>query len=160
MSNFFKKINWTFIISFFISLLLYIIPGFIFKIDQNYYKSLEGPHLPPIVFIIAWTIIYILMSIFNAYYINLFKKDKSKDLWRLFVFVFINYIFNVLYIPFFFILKDLFLSFVICLFIFVTIIFVGLESLVFNKKITLLTIPYILWSAFASVLSILFYLQN
>lgn len=160
MNKFFKKVNWTYIITFLVSLLLYLVPGFIFKIDQDYYNSLKGPHLPPIVFIVVWTIIYILMSIFNAYYINLFKKDKSKDLWRLFIFVFINYIFNILYIPFFFVLKDLFLSFVICLFIFVTIIFVGLESLVFNKKITLLTIPYILWSAFASVLSILFYLQN
>lgn len=155
-----KKINLTFIISFFVSLLLYIVPGFIFKIDQDYYNSLKGPHLPSIVFIIVWSIIYILMSLFNAYYITLYKKDKNKDLWRLFLFVLINYIFNILYIPFFFILKDLFLSYIICLFIFVTIIFVALESLVFNKKITLLTIPYIIWSAFASVLSILFYLQN
>ena len=155
-----KKINLTFIISFFVSLLLYIVPGFIFKIDQDYYNSLKGPHLPSLVFIIVWSIIYILMSLFNAYYITLYKKDKNKDLWRLFLFVLINYIFNILYIPFFFILKDLFLSYIICLFIFVTIIFVALESLVFNKKITFLTIPYIIWSAFASVLSILFYLQN
>ena len=155
-----KKINLTFIISFFVSLLLYIVPGFIFKIYQDYYNSLKGPHLPSLVFIIVWSIIYILMSLFNAYYITLYKKDKNKDLWRLFLFVLINYIFNILYIPFFFILKDLFLSYIICLFIFVTIIFVALESLVFNKKITFLTIPYIIWSAFASVLSILFYLQN
>ena len=58
-----KKINWTFVISFLVSLLLYVIPGFIFKIDQEYYNNLNGPHLPPIVFIIVWSLIYILMSI-------------------------------------------------------------------------------------------------
>lgn len=160
MKDFFKKINFTFIFSLLISLAFYIIPSLFFKIDKEYYYSLSGPKIPPIVFIIVWSIIYILMSILNAYYINLYKENKSKELWRLFAFILINYIFNILYIPFFFILKDLFLSYVICLFIFVTIIFVGLESLVINKKITLLTIPYILWSAFASVIAILFYLQN
>ena len=36
-----KKINWTFVISFLVSLLLYVIPGFIFKIDQEYYNNLK-----------------------------------------------------------------------------------------------------------------------
>ena len=100
------------------------------------------------------------MSILISYYINLYIKTKDKSLIKLFVFIGINYLFNILYIPLFFMLKELFLSFVVCLIVFFTISFVALESLTHNKKITFLTLPYIVWSIVATVFSILFYLQN
>lgn len=155
-----KKISWFNVITFFVALALYIIPSFFFKIDKEYYYSLEGPHLPPVVFIIVWTLIYILMSVLITYYVDLYKKEKNKSLIKLFVFIGINYIFNVMYVPFFFILKELFLSFVICILIFISILFVAMESLVYNKKITLLTLPYIIWSIVATIFSVIFYLQN
>ncbi len=155
-----KKISWFNVITFVVALALYIIPSFFFKIDKEYYYSLEGPHLPPVVFIIVWTLIYILMSVLITYYVDLYKKEKNKSLIKLFVFIGINYIFNVMYVPFFFILKELFLSFVICILIFISILFVAMESLVYNKKITLLTLPYIIWSIVATIFSVIFYLQN
>ena len=158
--NILKKISWFNVITFIVSMALYVIPNLFFKIDKEYFYSLEGPHLPPVVFIIVWSIIYILMSILIAYYVDLYKKEKNKSLIKLFVFIGINYIFNIMYIPFFFMLKELFLSFVICIFVFISILFVAMESLTYNKKITLLTLPYIIWSVVAIILSMLFYLQN
>lgn len=158
--KFLKRISLLNIVTFFSAMLLYFIPNLFFKVDKEFYYSLEGPHIPPIVFIIVWTIIYILMSIFITYYVDLYKKTNRKDLIKLFVYIGINYIFNIMYVPFFFMLKELFLSFVICLVIFITIIFIALESLTINKKITLLTLPYIIWSIVGTVLAALFYLQN
>ena len=155
-----KNINWKNIVFFIAPLVLYIVPNLFFKIDKEYYYSLNGPHLPPVVFIIVWSVIYILMSILISYYINLYLKTKDKSLIKLFVFIGVNYLFNIMYIPFFFMLKELFLSFVICLIVFFSITFVALESLTHNKKITILTLPYIAWSVVATVFSILFYLQN
>lgn len=158
--NILKKLSWKNILYFICPLLLYILPSLFFKIDKEYYYNLNGPHLPPLVFIIVWSIIYILMSIIIAYYINLYVKTKDKSLIKLFVFIGINYVFNILFMPVFFMFKELFLGFVVCLIIFITICLVALESMTKNKKITFLTFPYIIWSIVATVFSILFYLQN
>lgn len=154
-----KKIKWFHVITFLISLSLYVIPSLIFRINQDYYNSLNGPKLPPAVFIIMWSIIYILISIFNTYYISLYRSTKDKKLIKLFVFIFINYLFNISYIPIFN-LEELFLAFVICLVIFITLCFVMLESLLYNKKITYLNIIYLIWSVIAIILSIMFYINN
>lgn len=148
------------VLYFLTPLLLYLLPSFFFKIDKEYYYSLNGPHLPPVVFIVVWSIIYILMSIFIAYYIDLYAKTKDNSLIKLFVFIGINYVFNIMYVPLFFMFKELFLSFVTCLVIFITICLISLESLTKSKKITYLTLPYIMWSIVACIFSILFYLQN
>ena len=105
--NFIKK-HWFSILCFVLSLLFYMLPNIFFKIDKEFYYSLEGPHLPPIVFIIVWTVIYILMSIFNAYYINLYKEKRNNSLIKMFVFIGINYIANILYVPLFFMIQNLF----------------------------------------------------
>lgn len=157
--NFIKK-HWFSILCFVLSLLFYMLPNIFFKIDKEFYYSLEGPHLPPIVFIIVWTVIYILMSVFNAYYINLYKEKRNNSLIKMFVFIGINYVANILYVPLFFMLQNLFLGFVVCLVVLITICLIALESLIYNKKITLITLPYIIWSIVGTVLAILFYLQN
>ena len=157
--NFIKK-HWFSILCFVLSLLFYMLPNIFFKIDKEFYYSLEGPHLPPIVFIIVWTVIYILMSVFNTYYINLYKEKRNNSLIKMFVFIGINYVANILYVPLFFMLQNLFLSFVVCLVVLITICLIALESLIYNKKITLITLPYIIWSIVGTVLAILFYLQN
>ena len=100
------------------------------------------------------------MSVFNAYYINLYKEKRNNSLIKMFVFIGINYIANILYVPLFFMLQNLFLSFVVCLVVLITICLIALESLIYNKKITLITLPYIIWSIVGTVLAILFYLQN
>jgi len=148
------------IISFFLILLLYFLPTILFPIDNSFYYSLKGPHLSPWLFILAWTVIYILMSIFTVFYLFNDSSTNHSEIKRIKVFIFINYILNALYTPVFFKAHNLFGGYILSISIFITILIIFLESLLVNKKISLLTLPYVLWSAFASVLSILLYLQN
>ncbi len=154
------KKHWPKLILFVITLLLYFLPSFIFHVDVEYYKSLDGPHLPPWMFMVMWIIIYIAMSIFVTYYCFYPKEKRNAETKRIFVFLIVNYILQALYLPFFFVWHNLFLSYVVVLFTFISILIIALESLLINRKITLLTLPYIIWSALASVISILIYLQN
>ena len=61
------KKNWIKVVCFFVVLFLYFLPSLIFRPDNDYYYSLAGPHLPAWVFTIAWSIIYICMSIYVTY---------------------------------------------------------------------------------------------
>lgn len=148
------------VVLFLFILFLYFLPSLIFKVDPEYYKSLQGPHIPSWIFVVMWSIIYVTMSIYVTKIIFNVRDANSGDLKRLYIFLGINYLFQALYTPIFFYFHNLFLAFVICIFTFVTILIICLETLLINKKLTLYTIPYVLWTAFASVLSILIYLQN
>lgn len=148
------------LLCFVIFLLLYFLPVWIFPADMNYYASLEGPHLPPWIFTTMWSLIYLTMSAFVTYYVFYPKEKCNNETKRIKIFLIINYILQALYMPVFFKGHNLFLSYVLAIFTFVTILIITLESLLVNKKITLLTLPYLLWSAVASVMSILIYLQN
>lgn len=154
------KKHWPKLVFFVIVLLLYFLPSILFPVDNAYYLALNGPHLPPWLFVVMWIIIYITMSLFVTYYVFYPKENRNQETKRILIFLIINYILQALYTPVFFTLHNLFFSYIIVLFTFITIVIIALESLLVNKKITLLTLPYIVWSALASVISILIYLQN
>lgn len=154
------KKHWPKLVFFVIVLLLYFLPSILFPVDNAYYLALNGPHLPAWLFVLMWIIIYITSSIFVTYYVFYPKENRNQETKRILIFLIINYILQALYTPVFFTLHNLFFSYIIVLFTFITIVIIALESLLVNKKITLLTLPYIVWSALASVISILIYLQN
>lgn len=154
------KKKWLKVVCFLFILFLYFLPSIIFRIDSNYYKSLVGPTLPNWLFIVIWTIIYISMSIYTAIIIFSDHSVNGPEYKRIYVFLGVNYLLQALFLPVFFYLHNLFLSFAICIFTFITILIISLETLIVNKKLTLLTIPYVLWMAFVSVISIMLYLQN
>lgn len=155
MKKFFKNA-----LIFGIFLFVYFLPSLIFRQDNEFYKKLNNNFVPPIVFVIVWIVIFVLLSFVNTYY--LVNKDKYdyKELRSYFILIFINYIFVFLFPLVFFVMHNLFLGYITTLLTFVTAIFVSMQSLVLNKKLTLLFIPYLLWTCFASVYSIILYLQN
>lgn len=154
------KKHWPKLVVFVIALLLYFLPSFLFPVDTSFYDSLNGPHLPSWLFVVMWIIIYITMSFFDVYYIFYPKNKRNMETKRILIFLVINYFLQALYTPIFFKLHNLFFSYILVLFTFITILIIALESLLVNKKITLLTLPYIIWSTLASVVSILIYLHN
>lgn len=139
---------------------LYFLPSLIFKTDLEFYNSLNGPKVPVLVFVIVWPIIYVLLSIHITY--NLFNKHKylKADFSRWFIFLLINFVVSFSFPYFFFIKHDLFLGYIITLFSFLSIVLCCIESLLLNKKISLLLLPYIIWGIIASVFGILLYLNN
>ena len=89
--------------------ILFLLPWFlstiIFPFDKNYYNTLNLPFftIPRFVFPIAWTILYILIaySIFKISEVYSFKDTKNYN--RALI---INYIFNQLFMFFFFTIKN------------------------------------------------------
>ncbi len=159
--NFKKVFKIRNILTFLAFLIIYFLPSILFPIDKEYYSSLKGFKLPPIVFIVVWTIIYVCMSIFITYHIYRDKqKNDNESYKRLIAFLVLNYIFMVAYTVVFFKFHNLFLGYIMCLFTFLTILLSAMESALIKKKSALLLVPYVLWSLFASILAIMYYIQN
>ena len=130
------------------------------KVDYNYYKEIKLPFFaPPSIFYgIAWTIIYILISITVYSIVTTYKlKDIPKEYK---ITLLINYLANQSYTLVFFGLKNNFLGFISCIITFITSLFLYEEtSLLQSKKANLIS-PYILLSLFASILSLTIFLLN
>ena len=151
----FKKI-----LLFSIIVFLYFLPSLIFKTDLEFYKNLSGPKLPSIVFPIVWTALFVLFGVFITYYISNKQRFIKKDFNRTFIFLIVNYVFLFLFPYVFFVKQDLFISYVVTLFSLLTLVLTLIESLLLNKKMSLLLLPHFVWLVIASIFSILLYLNN
>ncbi|MBQ8292325.1 MAG: tryptophan-rich sensory protein [Bacilli bacterium] len=138
-------------------LILYFLPYLIFGVDLEFYNSLIKINVPPFVFMVAWTIIYLCMALFVFWHLQIAKEEKNKTFW---IYLVVNYLIESSYLPVFFVGHNLFLGFVVCILTFVTIVLVAIEAFAIKKESVFLLIPYILWSAFASVLAMLIYIWN
>lgn len=155
MNNTLKKI-----LFFLLGLFVYFLPSLLFRSDTKFYESLKGTFIPNIVFIIIWTIIFIILSFINTYLFSNKESYNKKEFRTYFILMFINYVFIFLFPLGFFILENLFLGYIFTLLTCVTAILLSMQVLLLNKKISLLYIPYILWTIFATVYSIMLYLKN
>ena len=150
MNNTLKKI-----LFFLLGLFVYFLPSLLFRSDTKFYESLKGT-----VFIIVWAIIFIILSFINTYLFSNKESYNKKEFRTYFILMFINYVFIFLFPLGFFVLENLFLGYIFTLLTCVTAILLSMQVLVLNKKISLLYIPYILWTVFATVYSIMLYLKN
>lgn len=148
------------ILLFLFVLFLFILPTLIFKPDLEFYHSLKGPKLPSIVFPIVWSIIDVCISIFFVYHFEKRKSYDKKDYARVLLFYTLTYLSYFMFPYFFFVKHSLFLGYVFTLLNFLFATLTLLESLLLNKKASLLVLPYVLWGIIATVLSIIVYLNN
>ena len=155
MNNTLKKI-----LFFLLGLFVYFLPSILFRSDTKFYESLKGTFIPNIVFIIIWAIIFIILSFINTYLFSNKESYNKKEFRTYFILMFINYVFIFLFPLGFFVLENLFLGYIFTLLTCVTAILLSMQVLLLNKKISLLYIPYILWTIFATVYSIMLYLKN
>lgn len=155
MNNTLKKI-----LFFLLGLFVYFLPSLLFRSDTKFYESLKGTFIPNIVFIIVWAIIFIILSFINTYLFSNKESYNKKEFRTYFILMFINYVFIFLFPIGFFVLENLFLGYIFTLLTCVTAILLSMQVLLLNKKISLLYIPYILWTVFATVYSIMLYLKN
>lgn len=155
MNNTLKKI-----LFFLLGLFVYFLPSLLFRSNTKFYESLKGIFIPNIVFIIVWAIIFIILSFINTYLFSNKESYNKKEFRTYFILMFINYVFIFLFPLGFFVLENLFLGYIFTLLTCVTGILLSMQVLLLNKKISLLYIPYILWTVFATVYSIMLYLKN
>ena len=109
-------------------------------------------------YIIAWTITYISISI-SIYQIlkenGLKKINKSYKITLL-----INYLANQSFQLVFFIIKNNFLGFILCIITFITSLFLYKETKDVNNSSAKFLIPYIIFTLYATILSLSIYLLN
>lgn len=144
---------------FFIILLPWFLSSLI-PIDKEFYNSLTLPFFTPpqMAYGIIWSIIYICISISIYQILNTYKiKDIPKSYKYTLL---LNYIANQSFQPLFFLLKSPFLGFVSCILTFITSLFLYKETKDLKEKSAKYLIPYILFSLFATILSLSIYLLN
>ena len=147
------------ILLFLLILSLWLISGFLFKVDNTFYNSLNLPSfaINGKLIAIIWFIIYIL----NTVSIILVSKRtnilKNND--YLYILI-INYLSNQLFMYFFFYLMSPFLGFAITSIIFISTIFLFLETKKISKKSSYFLIPYLIYGLYALILMTTTYFMN
>jgi len=138
--------------------LLYLISTFVIGClfvpltNNNFYSSINKPFsLPPIVFIVVWSILYILMSI-SIYRVRNSKKNN--------ILYYINIGLNSIWTLVFFGFKNFLLSFVILVFLLADVIVMLVRFRKYDTLSSNLLIPYIIWLVIAGYLNLSIYLMN
>ena len=140
--------NFKKIIKYLLITLPWFLSSLIFKIDTNYYKSLNLPPFAPpgFIFPIVWIILFILIGI--SIYQTISKSNSTYK-----IYLTINYLSNQLFTLCFFTIKNNFLSFADCLIVLISSMYLYIETKDINKNAAKYLIPYIIWNIYATILS-------
>lgn len=146
----------TYAISILIPVLVGGIVGFLIS-DFIDYGSLEKPLLAPpsIVFPIVWTILYVLMGISYGRLVDKELTDSQVD-WIYYGQLIVNAFWSI----FFFVLKWRFFSFLWIVLLAALVLLMIVTFYRKDKIAGLLQIPYLLWTLFATYLTLSIYLLN
>ena len=164
MNNIFKVNGKVKILPLLICTLIPLIGGIIIvylnKNSLQIYSQLDQPFriIPPIVFPIVWTILYLLMGL--ASYRIYMVRESGKDIGDALFFFFVQLLLNYLWFFIFFSFRLYGVSFIelIVLFIFSFITFIKFIKI--DRFAGYLFIPYILWLMFAGVLDFFVWMKN
>lgn len=119
--------------------------------------NIPGFALPPKVISIVWVIIYILIAV------SIYMISKEKNIFKesdYFYVLITNYLANQLFLYVFFDLKSPFFGFVITTVTLISSIFLFIETRKLKKSAGDFLIPYIVYSSYAFVLSLVVYVMN
>ena len=147
------------ILLFIIILFFWLISGLLFKFNNSYYELLKLPSfaISPKLISIIWFIIYILITI------SIFIVSKKTNIFKNNDYLYIlltNYLSNQLFLYFFFTLMSPFLGLAITIIIFLSSIFLYIETKKISKTSSYFLIPYIVYNTYALILMISVYFMN
>ena len=142
--------------SILIPLVLGGIVGFIISGSTDY-NSLIQPELAPpaILFPIVWTILYFLMGL--SYGIITIYSDLDSDVKTIY---YSQLIVNLIWPIIFFVMKNRLLALIWIILLLILIIIMIIKFYKKNKVASLIQIPYLLWTFFATYLNFSIYLLN
>lgn len=142
--------------SILIPLILGGIVGFIISGSTDY-NSLIQPELAPpaILFPIVWTILYFLMGL--SYGIITIYSDLDSDVKTIY---YSQLIVNLIWPIIFFVMKNRLLALIWIILLLILIIIMIIKFYKKNKVASLIQIPYLLWTFFATYLNFSIYLLN
>lgn len=148
-----------------LNILIPILGGFLVSYINrnaiNYYSTTVKKHFftpPSIVFIIVWSILYLLMGI-AAYRIYIRNKVNNDDNGAYFFYL-IQLILNFMWSFIFFTFRLYGISFIWIIILFVFVIITFIKFIKIDKIAGLLLVPYMLWLVFAGFLNFFIWVFN
>lgn len=152
-----KKNN---IINFLITVFIPLIAAILISIstmgDFSYLESLNrNIKIPPIIFSIVWTFLYILMGLWSYFY----ERDYANDKLTLSVY-WLSLIINLLFVPILFLFHSIIYSLIDVVLLIVLITYLFFKTISRKKNYSYLLLPYILWLIVASSLVIDLLIHN
>jgi len=144
---------------FFALLIPWFLSGVLFPADLDFYYSLHLPSFAPpaILFIIMWSIIYVLLAISIFLVVTHFSKSSLKDYYKI---LGVYYISTQLFLLLFFTLRSPFWGFVDTVVVLLSSIFFYYETKSLSSLASKLLIVPVYWNLFALILSITIYFMN
>lgn len=123
------------------------------------YDVLNKPFLSPapMVFPIAWSILYLLMGIASAI---IYSKQDSENRTIGLIFHFIQLVLNFFWSIIFFNLQNYLLAFIWLILLWLSVFSMIVNYKKVNMGATILNIPYICWLTFAGYLNLMVYILN
>ena len=142
--------------SILIPLVLGGIVGFIISGSTDYISLIQPEVAPPaILFPIVWTILYFLMGL--SYGIITIYSDLDSDVKTIY---YSQLIVNLIWPIIFFVMKNRLLALIWIILLLILIIIMIIKFYKKNKVASLIQIPYLLWTIFATYLNFSIYLLN
>lgn len=151
-----KKDIINFIFTVFIPLIAGAIIGYAVKDDYAYLETLNRKIIiPPLVFAITWSVLYVLMGLWSYYY----EKDYKEDKITLTIY-WLSLIINLLFAPILFMGHLLWLALFDVVLLLIMISYLFFKTITKNKKYGYFLLPYILWLLMALTLMIDLVMHN
>ncbi len=145
------------VLIFVIILVVYFIPGLIFRAQPEYYIQLKKPfYAPPaLLFGIMWPLLFVLFSVLLTKKIlqNSLKVDQV-------LYFVINYFLTFFFNKLFFIDHNLLFTLIDTALCFISGLLLFICIYKEDKKEAFILLPYLLWTAFASILMANIYFIN
>jgi len=124
---------------------------------QDFYSSLNKPfEIDSKVFIVVWSVLYVLMGI-SAYLVDNSGKENIKSS---LVFYYLQLFVNLMWPVIFFWLQRILLALGVLMLLIIMVIVLMIKFFKINKTSTYLLIPYLLWLIFACYLNFQIYILN
>ncbi len=147
------------VLLFALILFLWLLGGFIFPFNAEFYELLKLPSfiLPGNIISYIWIILYILISF------SIFKVIKTTNIFKNSDYLYVlitNYLANQLFSYTFWYLMSPFLAFIMTSIVFVSSIFLYIETKNINKKASYALIPYVIFNIYALISSLAVYIMN
>ena len=144
---------------FIISVIVLFVLGFIGSlytsdsVGSEWYQQVKPKITPPnYLFPIVWSVIYILIALSFTLFLG---SSNRKDNKLIISFYIVNILFNFLWTPIYFGLRNPTLAFLDLLLIWTSIIYLINFTWKVNKPASWLLVPYFVWVAFAGILNYL-----
>lgn len=126
--------------------------------NSIWYENLTRPFLSPPkwLFVPVWGILY--LTIFISFILYFLKKDKNKR--KGYIYFSIQIILNFLWTPAFFGAKNILLALIIIILLDIFLILTIKNFYPTSKIASLLLIPYLIWTIFATYLNFSYFILN